>query len=68
MDGGLDTDFSSQEVRTELGVLTTSNSSAEPQFNDGINHNYSLDDEEEERNRKGNARLVPPNRVKSNTD
>ena len=68
MDNGLDADFSSSEIRTELGVLTTSNSELHPVPSDAINHNFSLDDEEEERERKGNSRLIPPNKVKSNID
>lgn len=68
MDNGLDTDFSSTEIRTELGVLTTSNSEMHPTSSDGINHNFTLDDEDEEQNRKGSGRLIPPTRVKSNID
>ena len=69
MDGGLESDFSSQEVRTELGVLTNSDSARDHlPASHGIDHNYSLDDEEEEKNHKGSQRFVAPARTKSNID
>lgn len=66
--GGLDNDFSSQEVRTELGVLS---SSSEKPFDEpeGVNQNYSLGDEEDEQDAgRGKSRLIHPSRPKSNID
>lgn len=67
-EGGLDADFSSQEVRTELGVLTSSSDKTydEP---DGVNQNYSLGDEEDDQEvARGKTRLIHPSRPKSNID
>lgn len=65
--GGLDNEYGSQEVRTELGVLS---SSSEKPFDEpeGVNHNYSLGDEEEEQEVRGKSRLISPGRPKSNID
>ena len=66
--GGPDNDFSSQEVRTELGVLS---SSSEKPFDEteGVNHNYSLGDEEDEQDvARGKSRLMHSSRPKSNID
>ena len=66
-EGGLDTDFSSGEVHTELGVLSSmSDKTLEEQ---GVNHNFSIGDEEDEEEvSKGRARLMSRNREKSSID
>lgn len=65
--GGLENDYSSQEVRTELGVLGSSSDKAFDEA-EGVNHNYSLGDEEDEQEARGKSRLISPGRAKSNID
>ena len=57
-EGGLDTDFSSGEVRTELGLLSSTSDKTfdEPEQSE-INHNYSLGDEDEEEVHPQKARV-----------
>lgn len=65
---GLDTDFSSGEIRTELGLLS-STSDKTLDGPEGIDHNFSIGGEEdEEEAAKGRARLMSRHREKSSID
>lgn len=66
--GGLDTDFSSGEVHTELGVLSSVSDKALEEA-EAVNRNFSIGDEEDEEEvAKGRARLMSRNREKSSID
>lgn len=69
-EGGGGDDFNSPEVRTELGLLSSSSERPyEDVGGDGVNHNYSLGDEDEELEiGRGAGRKGPPARPKSNID
>jgi hypothetical protein len=71
-EGGGSDDYSSQEVRTELGLLTSPSEQRtyEDMASEGVNHNYSLGDEEDEPEvAKGPHRNgLPPSRPKTNID
>lgn len=64
-EGGLDTDFSSVEVHTELGVLS---STSDKTLDEGVDRNYSLGDEDDLEATRGRRRLVDPSHPKSSID